>query len=257
MSVAVSVKGVHKAFGGVAALRGVSFDVEAGSIVGLIGPNGAGKSTLLNVMSNVTLPGAGTVAIGGKDIGGLPRHRLAALGVVRTFQSARTFPHLSVIDNVIVGAYLTKPVGHAASEVLGWHTSGRRQILTERAKALLQAFGLLQWSESNPRELPAALTKYLDLARAIMARPRLLLLDEPAAGLSNIETREMGDAIRGINDSGTTIIVVEHDMSLVFTVADSVVVLDAGEIIAAGEPAAIRTEAAVIKAYLGAGLDDA
>lgn len=253
MSASLQVEHVSKSFGGVAALRDVSFEAPPGSVVGLIGPNGAGKSTLFNVLTNIERSEGGRVRIDGRDTEGLMPHQVAALGVARTFQTARAFPHLSVRANILVGGYLVRPPGGAIGELLGLRSaSALGEKLGRRADALIEAFRLDRWADSGPSGLPPAAAKYVDMARALMGNPRLLLLDEPAAGLNDKETAEMGEAIQAARDLGITVVIVEHNMSLLFGVADSVVVLDAGEVIAAGAPDDVRRDERVIAAYFGA-----
>jgi branched-chain amino acid transport system ATP-binding protein len=252
MTIKVSVRGVGKAFGGVAALSDVSFDIQPGTVVGLIGPNGAGKSTLFNVMTNIDRADHGVVELGGHDVTGKLPHQIAGLGVARTFQTSRAFPHLTVRENVLVGGYLVKGRAGAVAEVLG--TRGARKFDKEmraRADRFVDAFGLNRWADQSPSGLPPAAQKYVDLARAFMSSPRLLLLDEPAAGLNDSETEGMAEAIKAAGRLGITVVVVEHNMSLLMGVADNVIVLDAGAVIAVGPPDVIRSDPTVIEAYFG------
>jgi branched-chain amino acid transport system ATP-binding protein len=252
VSIRLTVSGVTKSFGGVHALHDVSFKVDAGSVVGIIGPNGAGKSTLFNALTNVDPPDHGSVTVGTTDLHGLPAHRVAGFGIARTFQTSRTFPHLSVEENILVGTYCSPTRPSTFSEFLGF-ARARRFTRSSRSRCheLMSVLGLNQWRDSSPRTLPPAAQKYVDFARAMMSSPRLLLLDEPAAGLNDRETDEMGAAIKAANLLGVTVIVVEHNMALLMGIADNVVVLDAGKVIMSGAPDEVRRDPRVVSAYFG------
>lgn len=248
----VIVRGVSKSFGGVAALTDVSFDVRPGAITGLIGPNGAGKSTMFNIMTNIDRADTGTIELGGHPVAKRPTHRIASLRVARTFQTPRAFPHLTVRENVLVGAYQARGRVGLISETLGTRRARAFDRATrERADRFIDAFSLTHWAEDSPSGLPPAAQKYLDLARAFMSGPRLLLLDEPAAGLNDSETNLMAEAIKSAGRLGITVVVVEHNMALLMGVADDVVVLDGGRVIATGTPDVIRSDPRVVDAYFG------
>ncbi len=251
MTAALEVIGLSKAFGGVQAVADVSFTVPRSSITALIGPNGAGKTTLFNLITNLTPASAGSVRYFGDPLTGLPPERIASLGLIRAFQTARVFPGMTVLENVLTGAHTgvrTRPWRQML-----WSPAARAEehALRDRAERLLDLVGLLALANRPATALPMGAQKLLEILRALMARPRLLLLDEPAAGLNDSETAELSDMLRAISDSFITILVVEHNMSLVMGVADQIVVLDAGRVIAAGPPEQIRVNETVIEAYMG------
>ncbi len=251
MTAALDVIGLRKSFGGVDAITDVSFRVPAGTATALIGPNGAGKTTLFNLVTRLLPATAGRIAYFGQALDVQPPERIARMGLVRTFQTARVFPGMTVLENVLAGAHL-----HVRSSTLSqmlWAPAARREEmgLRARAEALLDLAGLREASGSPASDLPMGGQKLLEVLRALMARPRLLLLDEPAAGLNDSETAELSAMLRAIRAIGVTLLVVEHNMALVMDVADQVVVLDAGRVVAAGSPADIRSDPAVIEAYVG------
>ncbi|HEY8732401.1 MAG TPA: ABC transporter ATP-binding protein [Candidatus Limnocylindria bacterium] len=248
---ALEARGLSKAFGGVRAVDDVSFSVRMGSITAIIGPNGAGKTTLFNLLTNLVAPDAGEALLFGRSLAAMDPSRIAAHGMVRTFQMARVLPGTTALENVLVGAHRrvrARPWRQALR--LGAATREEATLRTEAA-ALLEALGLGARASDPATELPVGSQKLLELARALMAAPRVLLLDEPAAGLNDGEAGELAQAMRDIRAAGITVVVVEHNMSLVMGVADDVVVLDLGKRIASGSPAAIQTDERVIDAYLG------
>jgi branched-chain amino acid transport system ATP-binding protein len=254
---ALEVRGISKNFGGLRATDDVSFSVTDGGITALIGPNGAGKTTLFNLITNIYSQDAGEVAFHGTSIGNLAPEQIAALGLVRTFQSARVFPGMTALENVMTGAHLrlrAHPLRHML-RLPGARAEERR--LAERAEALLDLAGLLRFRDQAASELPMGTQKTLDVLRAVIARPRLLLLDEPAAGLNDGETTELAALLLAVRDSGVTIMLVEHNMPLVMGIADHVLVLDAGRLVAEGTPAEIACNKQVIAAYLGDDGEDA
>jgi branched-chain amino acid transport system ATP-binding protein len=247
---ALECRSVSKIFGGVLAVDDVSLTVPSGSISALIGPNGAGKTTLFNVATNLYAPSSGEVCFFGKKVAGLSAPHIAALGVIRTFQTARVFPGMTTIENVMTGAHL-----HLRAPVISqmlWTRTARREEgkLIEKADALLDMIGLTNSRDVAATDLPIGAQKLIEVVRALMAHPKLLLLDEPAAGLNDHETAELAVFLRAICDAGTSIMVVEHNMSLVMGVADRVFVLDAGRLIASGAPDEIQRNPRVIEAYL-------
>jgi branched-chain amino acid transport system ATP-binding protein len=250
-SAVLRVQGLSKSFGGVAAVSDVSFEVPAGSLTALIGPNGAGKSTLFNLITNLYQPDAGEVRLHGRPLGRLAPERITALGLFRTFQTARVFPQLSVLDNVLVGAYRLGRAGYLAQALRLPHSLREERVLEARARRLLRLIGLADRADERAAVLPLAAQKYLELARSLMSEPTVVLYDEPGAGMNDAETEELGTILRAIRDTGHTVLVVEHNMSLVMGVSDQVVVMDAGRVIAAGPPRAIRSNPEVIRAYFG------
>ncbi len=248
---ALEVAGLGKTFGGLRAVDDVSFAVPQGSVTALIGPNGAGKTTVFNLITNFFQPDAGEVRFYGKSLKHLAPERIAALGLVRTFQSARIFPGMTTLENALIGGHLQ--VRNGPMQQMLWLASARREehVLIARAKALLELVGLAPHCEISAAELPMGAQKLLEVVRALMARPRLLLLDEPAAGLNDSETAELAALLRAVRANDITVVIVEHNMSLVMDVADQVVVLDAGTVLASGTPAQMQSDARVIEAYIG------
>jgi branched-chain amino acid transport system ATP-binding protein len=252
MTAALEVGGLSKSFGGLLAVSDVSFAVPPATVTALIGPNGAGKTTLFNLVTNLLPASSGAVRLFGEPIGGLRPEQIAALGLIRTFQTARVFPAMTVLENAMAGAHCRMRT--PAWREMVWAGSARREAaaVRARAEALLEIAGLLGVAGRPATELPMGAQKLLEIIRALMARPRLLLLDEPAAGLNDTETAELSAMLRAIRTAGITVLVVEHNMALVMGVADQVVVLDAGRTIAIGTPGEIRVNRAVIEAYMGA-----
>jgi branched-chain amino acid transport system ATP-binding protein len=248
---ALRIAGLSKTFGGLRAVADVSFVVPEGSLTALIGPNGAGKTTLFNLVTNLFSRESGAIHFFGTDLGALSASAIARLGLLRTFQTARVFPGMTALENVLVGAH-RQIRSHAGQQML-WLPGARREEreLLARAQALLDLVGLAGIRDIAATSLPMGAQKLIEVCRALMARPRLLLLDEPAAGLNDAETAELAGLLRAVRDSGITIMVVEHNMSLVMEVANQVVVLDLGRVIARGAPREIQRDQRVIEAYLG------
>ncbi len=248
---ALEIKNLWKSFGGVKAISDVSLSVPQGSLTAVIGPNGAGKTTLFNLVTNLYPADAGEVKFYGESILGLGPGEIAARGLIRTFQTARIFPGMSALENALAGAHM-----HAKSAVwrqMLWLPGARAEehALAAKADALLELVGLEPFRNMAATDLPMGGQKLLEVVRALMAGPRLLLLDEPAAGLNDAETADLAELLRAVRDSGITVIVVEHNMSLVMGVADRVIVLDAGKSVAAGTPREMQKDRRVIAAYVG------
>jgi branched-chain amino acid transport system ATP-binding protein len=249
----LAVDDVRVEFGGVVALSDLSFTIDEHQICALIGPNGAGKTTLFNCVSRVYEPVRGTIVFDGSDLLSFPPHRVARAGIGRTFQNLALFPALTVLDNVVVGAYRHGRAG-ALQQALRLPPVGREErALRERARAVLARLSLEGVADRRAAGLPYGTLKRVEIARALAAEPRLLMLDEPAAGLTHAEVDELGETIRAIrSEFELTVLLVEHHMAMVMGISDKVVVLDFGTRIAEGEPAEIRDNPLVIEAYLGA-----
>jgi branched-chain amino acid transport system ATP-binding protein len=252
-AIALDVQNLSRSFGGVRACDNVSFCVPDGSLTAVIGPNGAGKTTVFNLVTNLYTADAGEVRFYGTPILGRAPAEIAALGLIRTFQSARIFPGMTALENVLAGAHLHIRVG--AWRQMLWLGAARREEkrLAAKAEALLELASLARFRHAAATDLPMGAQKQLEVVRALMAEPRLLLLDEPAAGLNDSETADLAELLRAVRDAGITVMVVEHNMSLVMGVADQVIVLDAGSVVACGSPQEIQKNERVIAAYVGAG----
>jgi branched-chain amino acid transport system ATP-binding protein len=248
----LKVDGLGKHFGGVVALADYAVEIRHGELLGLIGPNGAGKTTVFNLLSGVLQPDRGRITVEGRDITGFPPHRNAALGIARTFQNIRLFNDLSVIDNIKVALHMHfgrgfwQTIGHTPAFRRG---EGRMEV---KAREILDLLDLKAVGLEAARDLPYGLQRRVEIARALAADPKLLLLDEPAAGLNPTETGELIAVIRRFHqDYGLAVFLVEHDMKVVMSICQRIQVLDHGRALACGTPADIRGDRRVIEAYLG------
>jgi branched-chain amino acid transport system ATP-binding protein len=248
---ALRLRGVGRRFGGLVAVRDVDLDFAHGEVRGIIGPNGAGKSTLLGLIGGQLRADAGTITFAGNRIDRLPPHRRARLGIAVVFQGARIFRGMTALENVMVGAHAVTRTGFAGAVLrLPVHHREEREI-RHRAREALERVGLADWADRPAEALPLGQQRAVQVARALCGRPRLLLLDEPAAGLRAGEREALAQLITELKAGGLTMIKVEHDVAFVTRLADRITVLDLGAVIAEGTPAEIREHPAVIAAYLG------
>ena len=248
----LSVRGVTVKFGGIVALDAVTFDVPRGGVCGLIGPNGAGKTTLFNCLSRLYQYQEGDILFEGASVTRTPVHDIAKLGIGRTFQNLAMFRTLSVERNVMIGAHSRSKAGFAASALGLGAVGAEESVLRERAASIMDYLNLTPHRDRLVADLPFGIQKRVELGRALAAKPKLLLLDEPAAGLNHEELSDLGRLIVDIRDRmGITVLLVEHHMSLVMAVSDRIVALNFGRKIAEGTPAEIRANPDVIQAYLG------
>ena len=251
MSVLFSAKNLHKSFGGVRAVRDVSYDIPAGCVFAIIGPNGAGKSTMLNLISGLYQPDTGSLVFNGQDLTGMPAHKRVRLGIARTFQKIRLFKQLSVLDNVVAGFHIHHDI--PAWQYLLHGPAFQRDHARCRAEAmeLLDFMGLAARRDKLAGSLSYGEQRMLEFARALATKPKLLLIDEPAAGLNATEVDSLLDRILTTRDKGVAVVVVEHNMELVMNVADRILVMDYGKHLFEGLPADVQKNEAVVSAYLG------
>jgi len=251
----LKASGVTKSFGGLMAVNNVNFSMEEGEIIGLIGPNGAGKTTLINLISGAFPPTSGAIAFKGQTISGLAAHRVNTLGVARTFQVVRIFKRLTVLENVLVGMVDRRregPWGLAFGSFFKRACAYNQDAAAcATADSFLEIVGLTRYRDYKAENLPYALTKRLEIARALATNPKLLLLDEPSSGLNPREQNDQIRLIKEINAQGISILIIEHVMKVIMDISHRLIVLHYGEMIAQGEPAAVYSDPQVVEAYLG------
>ena len=247
----LTVRGLSRRFGGLQAVSALDLDLPQGTLLALIGPNGAGKSTTVNLLAGVLAPSTGRITLGTQDLTGRPAHAVARAGLVRTFQNGRLFTRLSVLENVLVGADARYRSGFWGSVLRSPASRAEQRAQRERALELLAELGLAGDAQREVRELPYGKQRKIEIARALILQPQVLMLDEPAAGLNSGEVEELIAYVSGLRAKGLSILLIEHNMGLVMRLADRIAVLNFGQLIADGAPAEVRANEAVIEAYLG------
>lgn len=246
------IENLSKEFGGVHAIEDLTFSVETGHIHSIIGPNGAGKTTLLNLITGIYAPSSGTILLQDHPISGLKPHELAVMGMSRTFQNLQIFFNMKAIENVMVGAHLHLDRRFLPSLLRLPAVTRRDHEYQRRCAELMEFVGLTRYLDADAAAMPYGALKRLEIARALAAKPKILLLDEPAAGLNATESREIDEVIKRVAALGVTVVLVEHDMKMVMGISNHIIALDYGRKLAEGTPAQVRTNPDVISAYLGA-----
>lgn len=247
----LKIKHLNKRFSGVQAIFDLSFEVTRGTVTSIIGPNGAGKTTLINMISGFFRPTDGDILFNGESLSGLKPHQVAARGIARTFQTVELFGRMTVLENVMLGRHLKSRKGLISAAFRLPGVFREEADLKARSLSVLETVGIAEYAAMKAANLPLGEQKLLEVARALASEPELLLLDEPAAGLNEVETQKAAEMIMGLGETGVTVILVEHDMKMVMAISDEILVLNYGAKIAEGPPTSIRTDPGVIKAYLG------
>lgn len=253
MSALLEASGICKYFGGLKAIDGVDMNIEEGRIFGIIGPNGAGKTTFFNICSGVFKPTAGSIHFEGRNITGLPPERVARLGIARTFQNIQLFRYMTVLENVKIGFHVRTRTGMLEALIRGARFKNEERFIEKESEKILERVGLSGYRDTLASNLPYGLQRKVEIARALALDPKVLLLDEPVAGMNPLETKGLSDFIKSLNASGYTIVVIEHDMKFVMGTCDHILVLNFGQKICEGNPAEVRADKAVNEAYFGKG----